>query len=280
MKNVILELINNGKTKKLSNKDKLANVVFDSDHEITQCSSVEEISDIITKNKNYISDIIVFLKGKSRFSSTKRSYKFNFKNMNDSDQVIDICDSMLQEKDREISELKTKIESLTIQNEKLKICSSKQNSNNNTNMQSTNNSINLNISSEINEIYSGEIKDILLKLISKELSTIDNNSHINNSRKFSILKDIYINNNQTNEDENIIDCFNRAIKDNGDISYKDMNELKHYGIIAEKDNKNHIRIKLDDKINSNVFLTIGSTISDYKAKKNIVSMFSNIFFGY
>lgn len=135
----------------------------------------------------------------------------------------------------------------------------------------------LGIVSTEKDLYNGEIKDILLKLINKEIKTMDGLSTRTASRKYIVLKDIADNNQLTGEDERL----SQFIKET--VGAKDFHvnaafrgKLKSEGFNIDETGT-HPRIWLGD--DERFSCTLSGSPGDYRASMNTASDFKNLLFG-
>lgn len=347
MKNVILNFENSKtKARKFCNKNKILSELNIKENDIIQVndSNSSLLAGIIEKNKGRISDMFVLIIGNENFNPTKVRYKHKFEKMRDNDQIYEMCDRMLEDKDSEIEQLKLQIKELKEHNQKLQFkldnisnvindnkdasCSyqtsknynktNNQNPTNNSNNCSENifntsniksdfNKITNNISlsedientisqnnlsqtnkianiqintSKIDEIYNGEIKDIIIKTLIKERTQMELDNNMRKSRKFFILTNI-INSNKDfpkRDPQEIIEAFKNCVNDYGTLTKDGISSLQRLGFSICKEKTCHYKLTFnnDDK----VIVLIGSTPSDKRVKNNLIKTFKNKFFGY
>lgn len=129
------------------------------------------------------------------------------------------------------------------------------------------------------DLYEGEMLDVLLRLIQKEVNAMSDDSNLNSSRKYHVLKSILDGNNMTGKREELIDIFKSAFKD-GSLSSDGIRTLEMNGFTVQKEKgDSHYKIRFVD--DNRYQIVFPSTTSDKKcAAENNISAFSNILFGY
>lgn len=129
------------------------------------------------------------------------------------------------------------------------------------------------------DLYEGEMLDVLLRLIQKEVNAMSDDSNLNSSRKYHVLKSILDGNNMTGKREELIDIFKSAFKD-GSLSSDGIRTLEMNGFTVQKEKgDSHYKIRFGD--DNRYQIVFSSTTSDKKcAAENNISAFSNILFGY
>lgn len=127
------------------------------------------------------------------------------------------------------------------------------------------------------DLYAGEINDIILKVLDKEVSQMQD-PKIKKSRKYHVLSSIVINNVRTFEDERISDSLKSILS--GGASLLDssvVSQLEELGIEVDKSGTHpRLMFKGDPR-----YVHIASaTSSDFRAGKNSAAEFSRMLFGY
>lgn len=138
---------------------------------------------------------------------------------------------------------------------------------------------NIQIVTNESDLYEGEIMDVLLRLIQKEVNSMDSDDNTRSSRKYHVLKSILDTNSMSGKREEYIQIFKSAFKD-GCLSQDGVRNLKSHGFIVEKTKGNsHYKIVFAD--DDRYQIVFSSTTSDKKsAAENNVSTFCNVLFGY
>lgn len=131
------------------------------------------------------------------------------------------------------------------------------------------------LSSGERDLYNGERKDVLLKLVKKELKTMTSNQQ-KTSRKFTLLNDLLEHNTPTGTDQEISKKL-KAICQDGTVNKKKKQELEQLGFSVSLGQNGHYKIAyFDDRY----MTTMSSTPSDRCAGENYVSEFTKKLFGY
>ena len=128
------------------------------------------------------------------------------------------------------------------------------------------------------DLYAGEVKDVILKLINKELRSMSGDKNMMLSRKYAVLKDISDNNELTGEDERLRQFIKETVgaKD-FHVNAQFRGKLKAEGFNIDE-TKAHPRIWLGD--DERFSATLSSTPGDSRAAMNTASDFCNILFAY
>lgn len=127
------------------------------------------------------------------------------------------------------------------------------------------------------DLYEGEIKDVLLKLIEKEYNALCSDNRTKKSRKVHVLADILEHNQMTGMDKRLSELFASAVK-TGTIDNKMKTELEKEGFeINLCDNKHY---KICFKGDGRYGMAISTTSSDHRAGDNLSTAFMNMLFGY
>ena len=127
------------------------------------------------------------------------------------------------------------------------------------------------------DLYAGEINDIILKVLDKEVSQMQD-PKIKKSRKYHVLSSLVINNVRTGEDERITESLKSILS--GGASLLDssvISQLEELGIEVDKSGTHpRLMFKGDPR-----YVHIASaTSSDFRAGKNSAAEFSRLLFGY
>lgn len=135
------------------------------------------------------------------------------------------------------------------------------------------------ILTEEHELYEGEMMDVLLRLIQKEVNSMSDDSNLNTSRKYHVLQSILKHNHSTGKREDLIEVFKSAFKD-GKLSSDGIRNLELNGFTVQKEKgDSHYKIRFND--DSRYQIVFSSTTSDKRcAAENNISTFSNMLFGY
>lgn len=126
------------------------------------------------------------------------------------------------------------------------------------------------------EFYKYECKDVILKLIEKELKSMGSNKQ-KMSRKYTVLSKILESNQLTGKDQEIIKKLKGICLD-GPLNKKKKQELEQLGFSVALGQSGHYKIAF---FNDPRYTTVmGSTPSDKAAGENYVSEFGKKLFGY
>ncbi len=210
------------------------------------------------------------------FNVNKIRQQHMFAKFDDGGELSKLCDEMLADKDREIEEKNAKISELTQQ---LIRESGKANAlQHGFNKVTENDESGVFLSMEESDLYDGEMKDVILKLVKKEYESMKDDINLSKSRKFHVLKDILDHNFPSETDTDLIECLRSAFND-GTLTREGIGRLQSVGFVVEKDGKQaHYKIKYGD---DRYMLTAPSTPGDKsRGIKNLISEFSNMLFGF
>lgn len=127
------------------------------------------------------------------------------------------------------------------------------------------------------ELYPGEIADVILKVLRKELNGMTGDSNLEGCRKYTVLKDLLEHNKLTGKDEEIKKQIKLICKQNrfGEL---ELSELEKLGLIVAKGPNNHYRMCFAG--DSRYGVIAPGTPSDSRSMENLASTFNNMLFGY
>jgi hypothetical protein len=208
------------------------------------------------------------------FSWTKIRYNNLVKKSKDSMEISQICDDLLGEKEEiikvgnlRIQELEDKLANL---NAKLQICESRLN-----NKGTQSNLIAFDIQEM--DLYEGEIKDMVIKILEKELKSMDADSNLKESRKYHVLKSIIQGNPKTEKGEQIRALLRDILNKDGSFNGVKRRQLNDLGFTVEEGGKHYkITFANDDRY----MFTLAKTPSDFRSNLNTVTKAANKIFGY
>ena len=232
------------------------------------------------KNKLYRATTLANINPKYLFDSMKQA-KVLEKYQNDS-ELTELFDSICNEKDAEVKVLNDKITELeeTIRNlttEKMNLEATKESMSKKflvTEAGGDTEAVRLVCGEK--ELYDGEINDVVLKTLEKVVASMSSDVNMKESRKFHVLSNILAANMLTGQDEIIKKMLETALKD-GSVSSDAVRQLSMYGFKVAHDKK-HDKISFGD--DDRYTTTVSKTPSDYRAGKNLVSVFTNTLFGF
>lgn len=125
------------------------------------------------------------------------------------------------------------------------------------------------------ELYEGEIKDVILKVLERERGLLDNDPNLKASRKFHVLTDIGERNLQTGKAEEIASWLREVIDASGNLSAQRKRQLIEAGFHIE--NGTHYKITYNE--DSRYTFTLAKTPGDYRANMNTIKDATAALFG-
>lgn len=193
----------------------------------------------------------------------------------DNDELTELFDSVIADKDNEIAELEDKVKDLT---SKIMNLQAKEKSMQKkyliTDDGSDTECVKL-VAGE-KELYPGEINDVILKLIASTVKSMSGDSTLESSRKYHVLSNLLALNTVTGQDILISKTLDSALK-NGEISGETARQLSAYGFKIIPCKK-HTKIQFGD--DERYVAMLSNTVSDYRAGNNIASIYKNLLFGF
>ena len=231
-----------------------------------------------TSVRKHISKILINTGVPDGFNFDKIRERFvlnKLKSLSENNELSQIYEDILSDKDKELSDLKAKISDLEHENSNLKYkCVSIQS--NMDNFKDANDvSLGLNITES--DLYVGEVKDVVLKLVQKEYNLISSDKNTKLSRKACVLKDILDNNTLSGKDDEIKAAFKSALGD-GDMTPSIISDLERIGFNVTLNDRKHYKLIFNNDGRFKTF--VPSTRSDYRGLENTVSVFMNTLFGF
>ncbi|MBO5435134.1 hypothetical protein J6A31_04860 [bacterium] len=237
--------------------------------------------DISTENPEInvfgrILEILSYAPVDDKFNILRIKQKRALSQLGEDSELSQLCESMLAEKDNQIDALKSEISTL-----KNQLMTSKAKAENLQNSFDKSDDMDKHLSLKVteSELYEGELKTVVLKILQKEYDSMKDDPNLSSCRKFDVLGDILDQNFPCTTDIDLIECIRGAFKD-GVVTREGVGRLQSSGFVVEKNDKQaHYRVTLngDDRY----YATFASTPSD-KARgyKNAIADFSNTLFGY
>lgn len=125
------------------------------------------------------------------------------------------------------------------------------------------------------ELYIGEIKDIILKILDKERNSMDSDPNLKKSRKFDVLKDILELNAQTGRAEEISECLRDIIDKSCNLNSRRKYQLAELGFEIRVGTHYKIIFNEDERY----AFTLSKTASEYRSNTNTLKDAVNALFG-
>lgn len=239
------------------------------------CDGDEVIRQVIEYLYHVMSSVVI--EDEFSFSKIETAYLLS-KSGSDAD-LSKVCDALLEDKDAEIAELKkclseakaslssaeSKIDSMTRAFEDSK-----------TRKQDSGLDVILSGGDE-HELYTDEFKDVVLKLISREVDSMDSDNKLSTCRKFHVLSSILKANKMTGRDLEISNVFCKAVE-SGTLTAEKLSEIERLGFSVAKTKNCHFRIAYNG--DARYACTVSSTPSDYRAGDNLGKSYMNMLFGF
>lgn len=196
---------------------------------------------------------------------------------NDNDDLSKVCDELLKDKDMEITELKRCLAEVrsSLSSAESKIDSMTQAFADSKKGQTGKNIVFA--PGTESELYPNEFKDIILKLISKEVITMDGDSKLVKSRKFHALSSILKANELTGYDQTVSNGFCKALE-NGTLTPESLSEIERLGFSVSRSRNSHYRVAYNGDVRYSY--TIASSPSDFRAGENLGKSYMNMLFGF
>lgn len=220
----------------------------------------------------------VSVKDEFQFDKIRERFVLNkLKALAENQELSQIYEDILSEKDAEVLELKTKLEELERENLSLQSKYSSIQSNFDYYKDLNPDKLGVHLMVTDHPLYDGEIDDVLLKLISKEYQAMSGDNNMKNCRKAVILKNILENNRASGKDEEIKLAL-KSILSKGVINNTVIKELERIGFCVTLDTNNHYKFVFHGDDRFKAFTS--STQSDHRGYDNMISDFMNTLFGY
>lgn len=124
------------------------------------------------------------------------------------------------------------------------------------------------------ELYEGEIKDVVLRVLRKEYESINADAKSARRRKCDILKNLLENNSDSGKYDEIKAIITGAFK-NGRLDASDIASLENNGFTVENTKGGHFKITYGD---NRYVLTFASSSSDHRSGENMISDTMNMLF--
>ncbi len=207
------------------------------------------------------------------FSWTKIRYNNLVKKSKESIEISEICDALLDEKEEiikvgnlRIQELEDKLSNM---NARLQIYESRLSN------KGTKNNL-IAFDSQEMDLYEGEMKDVIIKILEKELKSMDADPNLKESRKYHVLRSISQENKRTGKDEEIRTLLKEILNKDGSFNGAKRRQLNDLGFVIHEGKHYKIIYGDDDRY----MITLAKTPGDFRTKLNAVTTASNKLFGY
>ncbi len=125
------------------------------------------------------------------------------------------------------------------------------------------------------ELYIGEIKDIILKVLDKERNSMDSDPNLVISRKFHVLENLLNLNTQTGKAEEISECLRDIIDKSGNLNVRRKHQLAELGFEVQIGTHYKIIFNEDERY----AFTLAKTASEYRSNLNTLKDAVNALFG-
>lgn len=125
------------------------------------------------------------------------------------------------------------------------------------------------------ELYHGEIKDVILKVLEKERNQMDSSQNLCESRKFHVLQDILGQNQVTGIDNEISEALKNILDQSCNLNAQQKRRLLEYGFKIETGKHYKVTFNEDDRY----IFTLSKTPGDYRTNLNTLKDAINTLFG-
>lgn len=186
-------------------------------------------------------------------------------------EFVQLCESMISDKDAEIAELKRKLNDAMSKGNTLqsKFDEMKQESD-------EQDCVKIVVSGE--ELYEGEMSDVILRVLKKEYDAMTGDPNLSSSRKYDVLGVVLEHNFPHKTDAELRDVIKSSFKD-GTVTREGIERLRSLGFVVKKQGNEHYRIYPEHF--EKYVCTASCTPSDKaRAAKNCASDFYNVLYGY
>lgn len=226
------------------------------------------IKEIVT----YVEQLVSSVKIPEELNCQYIQYQYLLEQMQGNNDLTDICDSLLADKDSEIASLKQELSQVKSD---FAAISAKANSLEFSFSQQQTGNVSF-VSTE-KPLYENELQDVILKVLQKECNLMDEDTNLKKSRKYDVLSDILENNKRSGMDESIKEVFKSACKE-GCLSKEGIKNLELLGFSILKDTSRHYKVAFNG--DTRYQMSLACTPSDYRSGNNAFSTYMNLLFGY
>ena len=237
-------------------------------------------SDDLTRSIiNYVRDATASVAPGEEFSFQKIRYNCLLKKATElsggNAELEELYDAVLSEKDQELKAANEKIDKLKldVHNQKAHIDSL----NEALNQAKTENKVGIVLATAEDDLYVGEMRDVILKILEKEYKALNTDKKAKTSRKVTLLADILEKNARTGKDTEITKAFKQHFKE-GTCNTESMSEIEKLGFSLSKDGNKHYKILFNN--DARYQMSVSSTPSDRRAGENLTTSYMNMLFGY
>lgn len=207
------------------------------------------------------------------FSWAKMRYSNLMAKSKESIEIAQICDQLLDEKQKKIEASNQRIQELE---DRIYQLQSKLQSYEQRFSKTDSQGGMISIGIQETDLYEDEIKDIILRTLNKELHSMDADPNLKESRKYHVLHSISQQNVQTETPEKIVELLKEILNGDGSFNNSKKKQLSELGFEVEEGKHYKVTYRGDDRY----MFTLAKTPSDFRANKNAVSRASNKLFGY
>lgn len=125
------------------------------------------------------------------------------------------------------------------------------------------------------ELYEGEISDIILKILEKEKKLMDSDANLRVARKFHVLENLLGKNAQTGKAEEIAECLRGIIDKSCNLNNQKKRQLIESGFTVDVGTHYRVVFNGDERYG----FTLSKTAGDYRSNTNTLKDAINTLFG-
>lgn len=242
-------------------------------HKIDVSFNMQSSNDTVLSIQKVISGLT--LPSNCDFTKLRENYAFTKLGKDDS-ELSGLFESILQEKDLEIKQLRDSLDKMRQTNYQVSVKAGAIQDNLDKHQDMNGNAFAF--ESDEKDLYADERKDIVLKILQKEYDSMKDDINLSRSRKANVLKDVLEHNFPSGTDTKYTELLKSAFND-GALTKEGIGRLQAVGFMISKEERNaHWQFKFGD----DRYVAIFSATPSDKARsvKNFVSGYSNILFGY
>lgn len=206
------------------------------------------------------------------FSFAKLRLDYLLSQMDEDQNLSALCDSILEEKDREVRTLaeelaNAKAELAKAEAHVVSLTSA---------LEQSYEPVSVGLCATEKALYDGELKDVVLKILQREFDGMKGSPSLRNTRRYTVLSDLLQQNERTGMDEKIRLLFKENTK-NGTFGTEEIRNLERVGFSVKTDTSKHYKIvyQNDDRY----MISVSKSPSDHRSGKNLVSTYMNMLFG-